>query len=386
MGATSGSAAVCLGGAGVGAAATAGVAGAAGATGSATLRCCLLLLLLDLPRGRRRPFRPAVATEHADHLNRAVENKQQAHAYHQGAAAIGEEAPDQAGRRLVAGTFFVARTFNRAAFTRCGLCGAPRGGDEVRLAGDLRGRLALDRGECGFRGGNALGGRARTPSAAGFERRISREVRIDRRTLGALHMHERRSACRHGGRGLPRRNGLQRACLRHRRWFGGLHRRRIDLRHLHRCLRLGLRRRRIGLRRIGLRRRMGAGFDRRETLHQPLERIVHGLERLVGALLAFDMRDVERFEIALERAHIRARSGHRVRHVGRDLARHALGGGDRLLARLAHLQGELLDAALDRAQVAGLVIRRIELVRDVQDLPFDMLECGLIARRGVRND
>ena len=112
---------------------------------------------------------------------------------------------------------------------------------------------------------------------------------------------------------------------------------------------------------------------------------MHGFERLVGALLAFDMRDVERFEIALERAHIRARSGHRVGHVGRDLARHALGGGDRLLARLAHLQGELLDAALDRAQVAGLVIRRIELVRDVQDLPFDMLECGLIARSRSRN-
>ena len=110
---------------------------------------------------------------------------------------------------------------------------------------------------------------------------------------------------------------------------------------------------------------------------------MHGFKRLVGALLALDMRDVERFKIALEHAHIRARGGHRVGHVGGDLAGHALGGGDRLLARLAHLQGELLDAALDRAQVAGLVIRRIELVRDVQDLPFHMLECGLIARRGV---
>ena len=156
MGATSGSAAVCL-------------AGASGRWCSGDSRrcgCCrrnrfrdlaLLLLLLDLARRRRGPFRAAVATEHADHLNRPVQDQQQAHAYHQGAAAIGEEAADQARRCLLARAFFAARTFDRAAFTRRGLCGAPRGGNEIRLAGDFRGRLALDRGECGFRGGNALG-------------------------------------------------------------------------------------------------------------------------------------------------------------------------------------------------------------------------------------
>ena len=158
MGATSGSAAVCL----------AGASGRVVQRRQPALRvlpaqpaprpCAAAAAAAICPEVGAGPFCAAVATEHADHLNCAVQDQQQAHAYHQGAAAIGEEAADQARRCLLARAFFAARTFDRAAFTRCGLCGAPRGGNEIRFAGNFRGRLALDRGECGFRGGNALGG------------------------------------------------------------------------------------------------------------------------------------------------------------------------------------------------------------------------------------
>ena len=60
----------------------------------------------------------------------------------------------------------------------------------------------------------------------------------------------------------------------------------------------------LGRLRFGMR----AGLDHREPLDQALERLVHGFERLVRALLAFGLIDVQRFEVALERLDVAARA------------------------------------------------------------------------------
>ena len=99
---------------------------------------------------------------------------------------------------------------------------------------------------------------------------------------------------------------------------------------------------------------------------------MHGFQRFVRTLLAVG-------EVALAARDLRVGPRHRLGHVGRDPARNTFRGRGGFLARLAHLQCQLLDAALDRAEIAELLVRRLDLVGDPVDLPFQMLEGGLVA-------
>jgi hypothetical protein len=244
-----------------------------------------------------------------------------------------------------------------------GLRRAPRGRDEVRLAGNLGRAFALEGCERGFRCRDALGRGAAAPGTAGFERRVGRKVRIDRRALRALHVHERRRPQRRhiGLRGLVRAfRRLRHRGLRRAYFWRSSHR----LAHLRLCV-------------SGLRRYMRAGLHHREPVHQPFQRLVHGFERFCGALLALG-------EIALERCHLDAGPRDRFRHIGRDPACDALRGCGAFLARLAHLHGQLLDATLDRAEVAEFLVRRLDPVGDADDLALEMLERRLVAPERIR--
>ena len=126
-----------------------------------------------------------------------------------------------------------------------------------------------------------------------------------------------------------------------------------------------------------------AGFDHGEALDQAFERVMHGFERFVRALVALGVIDVQRFEIALERRNIGIALRRGLREIGGNRARHALGGDDRVLTHFAHLQGQLLDAALDRREVAEFLIGRLDPFGDPGDLAFQMLECGLIVRKRI---
>ena len=126
------------------------------------------------------------AAQHAGDLDRAVEHQQRAHAHHQGAAAVGEEAADQAGRRLVARGVHSLRGASTGLPSLAAACAARRAAAMKFALPVISGRaFALERSECRFRRRDALGGRARAPGAAGFERRIGRKIGIDRRALGA---------------------------------------------------------------------------------------------------------------------------------------------------------------------------------------------------------
>ncbi len=103
---------------------------------------------------------------------------------------------------------------------------------------------------------------------------------------------------------------------------------------------------------------------------------MNGFQRFVRALLAVG-------KVALERDDLGIGPRHCLGHVGRDPARNALRGRRRFLARLAHMQRELLDAAFDRAEIAELLVGRLDLVGDADDLPLQMFECRLVARKPV---
>ena len=105
---------------------------------------------------------------------------------------------------------------------------------------------------------------------------------------------------------------------------------------------------------------------------------MHGFERILDALIALGLMGVQRFEVAADRVAIAAR------HVGRNGACDALGGRDGFLARFAHLQGQLLDAAQDRAEIAGRLVRALEPIGKAHDAALEPLEGGLIASGGIR--
>ena len=125
---------------------------------------------------------------------------------------------------------------------------------------------------------------------------------------------------------------------------------------------------------------MHAGLDRGEPLDQALQRLVHGFERVLRALVAFGLMRVQRFEIAPERAISPSPRGMSAATARATRSAVAIA----FLARLAHLQGQLLDAALDRAEIAGALVRGLDPVGELHDAPFELLEGGLIARRTRR--
>jgi hypothetical protein len=105
-----------------------------------------------------------------------------------------------------------------------------------------------------------------------------------------------------------------------------------------------------------VRRRMQPGLHLCEPFDQALQRVVHGFKRILGALIAFCLIGVQRLEVVPDRLVVAARN------VGCHCACDALGGRDRFLTRLAHLQRQLLDAALDPAD--RISVRRLDLFGD----------------------
>jgi hypothetical protein len=138
-----------------------------------------------------------------------------------------------------------------------------------------------------------------------------------------------------------RRGRLRLLRLRHLR--GGRHRARRDRRR-------GLHRRRACHRKLGLGPRPHAGadvaLDHRQAVDHALQRVVHGLERVMGAAIARRMIELELGQVALERLDLASAGS--LAGLGHDRTRHALGGHDRLGARLGDLMHQLADGALDR--------------------------------------
>ena len=117
-----------------------------------------------------------------------------------------------------------------------------------------------------------------------------------------------------------------------------------------------------------------AGLDRGEPLDQPLQRLVHGFERFLRALVAFGLVRVQRLEIAPEALTSPPAAAGRPRRRARRARR------SRPPPRAPRApDGQLLDAALDRAELAEPLVRGLDLVGEPHDAPFDLLEGGLIA-------
>ena len=128
----------------------------------------------------------------------------------------------------------------------------------------------------------------------------------------------------------------------------------------------------------GARRRSAQiGLDASHALDQPLERVVHGLERILGALVAFGVVCVQRLEVA---PHLFVAAA---RNVGDDRARDALGGRDRFLARLAHLHRQMLDAALDPGKVGRALPRGLESVGEPHDAALELRQRRVIEGGGI---
>ena len=105
-----------------------------------------------------------------------------------------------------------------------------------------------------------------------------------------------------------------------------------------------------------MRRGVPDRLDLGQAVHQPLDRMVDGIERFPGAALAFRLAQAEIGKIAFE-----------------------LGRRDRVGAHFLDLQEQVGEPALDHLGIAEARIRRRDFLRQLGDLGFDLAERGRIA-------